>query len=181
MKELILLGRGSSAEQCTYDAEVWCASSVLLMPEIKLECISKAFAFDVWSIPELRESVEKARAYSIPVISTEEYASEPYPLQQIKEEFNSSYFRPTVSYMLALAIYRGYEKLKLYGIDQGPEWIYLAGKPYVTFWLGVATGRGIEYELSSNCLLLEPFVQELKKKIDITTWRRIEGAYSKHL
>lgn len=181
MKELILLGTGPSLKDCTWDAEVWCASTVLLMPEVRLDCISKAFAVDDWSVGDIKQSVELAKEHSIPVVSTESYATEPYPLQEIEDEFDSVFLNNTLSYMLALAVYQSYSKLRLFGVDQGPRYEYLANKSYTTFWLGVATGRGIDWELSANCILLEPFIDKIKEKIDTQTWKQIERIYSKWL
>jgi len=182
MKELILLGRGPTSSECPYDAEVWCASTALLMPEARFDCISKAFAFDGLDLEEVKRSVEIAKEHSIPVVSIESYATEPYPLNEIQAEFHSNvYLKTTASYMLAMAILQGYEKLRLFGIDQGPEWKYISTKYYVTFWLGVAVGRNIEYELSGRCLLLEPFMEEVKQHFEGKAWELVRGIIAKQL
>ena len=182
MKELILLGRGPSWKQCPYDAEVWAASTVLLDPEARIDRISRVFAFDPLSVDDIRQSVELAKAHSIPVVSIEDYATEPYPLLEIGKKYQFPYFNNTISYMLGMAIFQGYEKIRLFGVDQGPHWKYIANKPYVMFWMGVAIGQGVEVEISSNCLLFEPFLEELKKSIiDKETWQRISVAIAKQL
>lgn len=182
MEEVILLGRGPSWKQCPYDAEVWAASTVLLDSEIRFERISKVFAFDPLSAPDIGRSVELAKEHSIPVVSDKDYATERYPSREIEDKYVFLYFNNTISYMLGMAIYQGYKKIRLFGVDQGPQWKYLANKPYVMFWMGVAVGQGIEVEISRNCLLLEPFLNELKESIvDKRMWQRINAYVAKLL
>lgn len=163
MKDLIILGRGQSWKDCPFDAECWAIASVLNDPEISKHQIHKVFAFDDYAL--VKSEVVLARGKNIPIMSTQGYASEPYPLKEITEEFGQTYFRTSVSYMIAYAIYKGYEKLRLYGIDQAPEWVHIVNKPYVMFWLGVATGRGVKWELSKYSILLETMGPEIEKYI----------------
>lgn len=164
MKDLIILGGGESRKECPYDTEVWAVSTVLLLPDVKKECISKVFAIDKYELIE--EDLGITRELDIPIVSVRDYATESYPLKEIKEEFQTTYFRNTISYTIAMAIYEGYEMLKLYGVDQGPQWNYIANRPYVMFWLGVATGRGVKWELSDSSILKHPLLYEIKKKIE---------------
>jgi len=175
MRELIILGRGQSWKDCPFDAECWAVAHVLDLPETnnRYGQIHKVFAFDDDSLL-LRKLIRKAKKFNIPLVSTQKYATEKYPFEDIVKEFGYSYFKPTVSYMIAYAIYKGYERIRLYGIDQGPEWEHLVNKPYVMFWLGVATGRKVKWELSKFSILLETmgdlmrkYVIELKAKAKI--------------
>lgn len=110
----------------------------------------------------MQEAIDKAKSCHIPVISVHSYADEHIPIQEIIEMFGSDYLKNTVSYMIAYALFKGYDKLRLYGIDQGPEWTYIATKPYVTHWLGIALGRGIKYELAPSSTLREMFTEVVK-------------------
>ena len=163
MKEVIILGRGQSWKDCPFDAECWTTSSVIEMPEINCHQINKVFAFDDYEATKI--GVRIAKKYYIPVVSTQSYATEKYPLEEIVKEFGKPYFRPTVSYMIAYAIYKGYKKIRIYGIDQAPEWEHLMNKPFVMFWLGVATGRGIEWELPKSSLLLEVMGDRIREYV----------------
>lgn len=165
MREITLLGIGSSLSDCPYDGEIWATSSYLSHPQARVDKIDKVFAFDFLRYVETELKI--AREHNIPIVSTRDYATEPYPLSDIVGEFNldPDFLLNTMSYMIALTIYQGYEKINLYGVDQGPEWEYLSTKPYITFWLGVATGRGIMFELSPSCLLKERFISVIKAKV----------------
>lgn len=165
MSEITILGGGESWAECPFEGEVWAVASVLSKPEVSCyDKIHKVFAFDEYKF--VKGSIRIAKKYHIPVISLRGYATEKYPLEEIKEEFGTCFFRNTVSYMLAYAIYKGYEKIWLFGIDQGPQWDYLANKFFVFYWLGVATGRGIKFELPKSTILVEPMHEQLRKYVE---------------
>ncbi len=164
MKDIIILGGGPSWKECPFDTEVWAVTSVLLIPEINCyEKIKKVFSFDDYS--EVKPEVDRAKTYSIPVVSTFPYADENYPTEEIRKEFGACLLRNSISYMLAYALYKGYEKLRLYGVDMGPEWKYLSNKPCVYYWLGVATGRGVKFEIAKSSTLELPMADEIRKYV----------------
>jgi hypothetical protein len=70
--------------------------------------------------------------------------SEPYPLEEVKKCFGIDYFADSCCYMIALAIYQGFQHIILYGFTYGWGSTYVDEKPGVTFWLGVALGRGLK-------------------------------------
>lgn len=163
-REVIILGRGQSWKDCPFDTECWAISSVLEMTGISnYHQIHKVFAFDVYRTA--KNSIRTAKKYHIPVVSDRSYATEKYPMRDIVKEFGKSYFQPTASYMIAYAIFKGYQKIKLYGIDQGPQADHLLNKPFVMFWLGVATGRGVEWQLSKSSILLERMDSVVRKNL----------------
>jgi len=78
-----------------------------------------------------------------------------FPLQEINAEFmtNLTYegqpvqnYKTSVSYLVALALFQGYEQIDTYGIE-------LAGNEYkgqnsnFAFWVGLAIGRGVKIDL----------------------------------
>lgn len=84
-----------------------------------------------------------------------------YPLDEIKREFFSlvnreQFFRNTISYMIALAIYEQFDEIRLYGVNQNLEKEYERETPCVSFWLGIAIGRGIRVEVQKHSRLLNP-------------------------
>lgn len=152
MKELTILGRGESWKSCPFTGGIWATASVLVAEGMKDRHYDKVFAFDSEKkCPEVTSYIAIARERDIPLVSTRSYATEPYPIWGVLSEFRSMYFRNTVSYMLALAIFEGYDNLKLYGIDQLGE-RYAPEKSYVAFWLGMASGRGVFYTVSNYVL-----------------------------
>ncbi len=86
-----------------------------------------------------------------------------YPLAQILEEFfskawkgdeNIKYFTSTMPYMVALAIYEGFERIEIYGMEMSGADEFIDQKPCGEFWLGVLLGRGVELYLPPDNQLL---------------------------
>lgn len=77
----------------------------------------------------------------------------PYPLEKVSKGFLRQ-FSSTFCYQMALAIYEQFKTIAIYGVDfsQGSlrerfiEWRGLL------YWIGVATGRGIEIQLPDDKL-----------------------------
>ena len=140
---------------CPFEGEVWGIMSVLGTPGLCDKHYDKVFAFDSiddnsYSSEKLKEYLVVAQERNIPVVGTRKYATERYPLVQMFEEFGVPWFRPTISYMLALAIYKKYDLIKIYGIDQDKEDRYILSRPFVDFWLGVAVGRKQRYTIANK-------------------------------
>jgi hypothetical protein len=93
-------------------------------------------------------------------------ASVKYPLDEICRELlpglqrgrqngqSIRYFTSSVAYAIALAIYRGYERIEIYGVEMETNTEYAYQREGVTFWLGVAVGRGIEVVLHEDSGLM---------------------------
>jgi len=77
----------------------------------------------------------------------------PYPLQEIVNEFGG-YFTNGVSYLIALAIYMEYEEIHLYGIEMEHASEHLKQKPSVTYFIGLARGRGIKVWMPKESTLM---------------------------
>ena len=149
--DLILLGNGPSMTGCPFDTETWAAISVLGFEGWEDKPYSKVFVVDKPSLKNL----EAAQARNIPIVGIEryKYITECYPRSGIHRMFGAVGVWNVMSYMLAMALYRGYRNLLLYGVDQGPELQYQGGRPFTTYWLGVATGMGVKWELAPRCTL----------------------------
>lgn len=64
------------------------------------------------------------------------------------------YFTSSIAFMLALAIWEGFEVIDIYGVDLtvGEEYDYQ--KPCAEFWIGLAMGKGIEVGIPKGSALL---------------------------
>lgn len=100
---------------------------------------------------------------AIPVYMVDKFKEIPmsvkYPLDEILEMFPERYFNNTVSYMLALAIYEGYEDINIYGVDMATSGEYGSQRPSCEFFIGYAKGRGIKvYIPDESDLLKTPYL-----------------------
>lgn len=80
--------------------------------------------------------------------------STPYPLKEITDTFGN-YFTNTVSWMLALAIYEGFEEIGIWGVDMAVSTEYYYQRPSCEYFIGLAIGRGIKVTIPPEADLLK--------------------------
>lgn len=135
----------------------------------------------------------------IPVYMEEHYPDVPmsvrYPFDEINDWISEidpngrNYFTNSVSFMIALAIYEGFDVIHLYGVDMAVGSEYEKQRPSCEFWLGLAKGRGIKLfipdqsdllkclSVYGRCQKLEPFVLKLndRKKYQLSQVEQINA------
>ena len=91
----------------------------------------------------------------IPIYMKKHYAnipnSIPYPLKEVTKGFMKQ-FSSTFCYQLALAIHEGFKTIGIYGVDFSRGTLrerYVEWRG-ILYWLGVATGRGIEIQFPNK-------------------------------
>ncbi len=139
MKELIILAKGNSRLDCPFDgAEVWGVNDVGSFPEFKGKKLDRVFTFD----PRDEQFLKECRAVA-PIWSWQPYADCQYPLKEVMEKFDTRYFTNTLSYMLALALYEGFERIRTYGVDAPYGGIYFMEKSGLEYWIGRLQQAGV--------------------------------------
>ena len=133
--------------------------------------------FDIHDLDEIQNRPQKSdepkhyetiKTLPKPIYMQDHYdeipASVKYPLDEMIKEFyipeamgDKLFTTCTVTHMLALAIYEGFEEIHLYGIDEAVDSEYVDEMPGVLYWLGVAYGKGIKIVISPNSPLLKGF------------------------
>lgn len=78
-----------------------------------------------------------------------------YPLEDAIDQFGRC-FTSSVSYIIALAIMEGCERIGLWGVDLSDKEEYIYQRPAVQYLLGAAKKRGITICLPKGCSLLVP-------------------------
>jgi len=75
-----------------------------------------------------------------------------YPLDEIVEHFKLPvpYFTSGPEYIIAYAIYSGYDEISYLGLNMTVGKEYIDQKPGMEFWTGMALGRGIKVNLQHN-------------------------------
>ena len=91
--------------------------------------------------------MEKLKASTIPIMMCEKYDDIPmsvaYPLDDIIKALETDYFTNSISYMIAYAIYTGYEEIAIYGVDMAQDEEYAKERPSVEYFVGYARAKGI--------------------------------------
>lgn len=112
------------------------------------------------------------RVHEYPIYMQEHYDDVPssvkYPLDDIietllpnivrdigKGQTQIRHFTSSTSYAIALAIYMGKKQIELHGIEMTSDTEYVRQRDGVTFWLGVAVGKGINVVIHSPLFLNE--------------------------
>ena len=85
-----------------------------------------------------------------PVYMQDKYEDVPssikYPLEEISNLYNIKYFTSSVAYAIALACFKSYKRIEIYGADLETGTEYQYQRDGVTLWIGVAIGLGIEVD-----------------------------------
>jgi len=77
-----------------------------------------------------------------------------FPWEPLISSFGS-YFTNSISWMIALAIFEGFKKIALYGIDMAQDSEFEYERPSVEYFLGIAKGAGIELIIPAESDLLK--------------------------
>ncbi len=143
MKEVILLGHGPTRLQCPFDVETWSVNTSDLETYPRMD---KVFVvdritdkeFDFAGLAKLPCIVS-----SIPYPEHPEWKVELYPIKEILNHFKTSFFSNAICYMIAYALYKGYSKIRFYGVDMMNSTSYLFEKGGVEYWMGIAHASGV--------------------------------------
>lgn len=119
-----------------------------------------------WSAQNMKPEVWKdqdgwlRKEHGKPVYMLEKFAEYPssvaYPIDAVKARFKP-YFTNGIAYMLALALFQHAEnpisRIELWGVDMRHEEEYAIQRPCTEWWLGLATGMGIEVFIPPQAVL----------------------------
>jgi hypothetical protein len=151
LKTVTLLGMAISRNLCPFTGEVWGVNNGYRQAKAQGGHLDKLFLAHGQVIDGAGDenfNWNEINATGIQVIGThivpELKNYSPYPYEQIVKEFGTDYFSDTICYMLAYAIYRGYDRIYMYGVDMMTTGEYWEEKGGVEYWIGFARGKGIE-------------------------------------
>jgi hypothetical protein len=146
MKEVLIIGMGKSRSLAPSDpgCEVWGVNRVYKQVSIKID---KLFFFDDYRIFGIEE-LKKTKSILVTKEPIDGLDVEVYPLQDIISKFKTDYFANTITYMIAYAVYLGFKRIRMYGVDMSHEKEYLTDqKPCVEFWIGFAMANGVTVDI----------------------------------
>jgi hypothetical protein len=137
------------------------------------------------------------RPHDIPIYMQEQYEDVPasvrYPFDDIVKTLLPNIWRDTghgtkqivhftssTAYAIALALYMGAKQIELHGIEMTSDTEYTRQRDGVTFWLGVAVGRGVNVVIHSPLFMTDKLygytgeVVIQKQQFEMAT-RKLEG------
>lgn len=88
-----------------------------------------------------------------------------YPFEEIEERFAGTVmwgdkpvrpFTCTLDYLMALALYEGYEEIRIIGVEMSYNTEYLYQKPGMAFWLGMANAMGVKVWFPPESMMFRP-------------------------
>lgn len=141
LQPLNLIGKGFGWELAP-QANAWGATQLILRRPVDRVVDMNDYSNDRWGKQETIEadmSRKTAKALNVEYVDLKSY-----PYNEIVKEFKTDYFSNTIDFMMALAIYEGYQEINLYGVNMAHETEYAYQKAGVDFWCGMAMGRGIK-------------------------------------
>jgi len=101
--------------------------------------------------------------------------SEKFPLMEIFEKFPQAekYFTSSVAYALAMATYKGYKIIEVYGVEMETQSEYGHQRVGVAYWCGIAAGLGIYVDFHSPTFFTSPlYGYEGDVKIPLDHYRK---------
>lgn len=137
---LAIIAKGSGWQSAPYDIETWGVTQVLLKRPVDLVIDMNVYADNRWGEKEKqdnREVIHRCSKKNIPYIGLDNY-----PIDDVVSFFKTNYFTNTIDYAIALALYRNFKTIHLYGVNMKLESEYAYQKPGVDFWCGYALGMG---------------------------------------
>lgn len=163
-KKVAIVGFTPSRDQAPYanpDFEIWALNDLFeAIPRCdRLFQIHLRQAVDTYSTRgEHASYIERLRSLKVPIYMIEKYPDIPnsirYPLEQMLELYGP-YFTNTISYMIALATYEGFEEIHIYGVDMAVGTEYAQQRPSCEYHIGIAKGKGIRIFIPHQSDLLK--------------------------
>lgn len=150
------------------EADLWCKHA---------DAIFQMHAPAVWRNPKNRNDHDHhdwLTSGNTPVIyMMDAYVEVPraikYPLDEVSALVGGScqkFMTSSVTHALALALYQGYKKIEVYGVEMETETEYIFQRDGVTYWFGVIDGMGIELE--THCgFMVERYIYGYEGQINI--------------
>ncbi len=213
-KRVYIVGFAPSWKETKWDdmdAEIWCLNEFY-----KYAKEVKNFRCTRWFEIHNRESRSKAtpehvaflKQCPVPLFMWQRYDDLPnsvkFPKDEIIQFFEDKgflgarYFTNSISWMVGLAIYEGFEEIILTGTDMATDSEYGWQRPSVEYFIGLAEGMGIKFSVPASsdllkCTQLYGFesdnrnrvwlrsqVQELSKRQQVAAGQEIQLQHNLH-
>lgn len=171
MKKVAIVGFAPSWREAPWtdeDTEIWCLNEMYrIAGEVKEFRATRWF--EIHNRNSKSKSTEEHQKWlkecSVPIYMWQKYDDIPNSVRFPKDEIigflqekgyqGACYFTNSISWMVALAIYEGFEEIQLWGVDMATdsEWGYQ--RPSCEYFIGLAEGMGIKVYVPPSSDLLK--------------------------
>lgn len=167
MKKVCLLGTSNTWKQAPFgdtSIEIWALNDMYDIVDVAR--ISRWFEIHgAESIAQSRSRItdlsheDELKKLAMPVYMQDVCgipSSVRYPLEEIAGKFRQ-FFKSTLDYMIALALFEGYEEIHIYGVDMSDNEEYRNQRASMLYWIGRAEGMGVNIVLPEGCDLMKSY------------------------
>ena len=169
-RQVAIVGGARTRAKAPYGDEAW---DIWAFSSLRLRTPRITRWFEMHALDDLKSQlkVDTPRRYSFdsymaflrrldcPIVMQRVHEELPrsiaYPLDEALAAFGRC-FTSTASYLIALAILEGYERIGVFGIHLTERTVYARQRPGVEYLLGKARERGIDVYLPRGCPLRIP-------------------------
>lgn len=148
-----IVGKSKTWVDAPYEGEVWGITQLLLQRPCDLVIDMNVYDDGRWGEEEKWEAdvvFKLCDINGIPHINLNNY-----PYQEISNKYKTDYFGSTLDYAIALALFRGYDDIHIYGATLAYEGDYYKLKCGVDFWCGYAKGLGVNLEVHGETVIMK--------------------------
>lgn len=138
------------------DCDIWIFNEALSNRTFpRADAVFQMHVPPIWRNPANRNDAHHFEWLQEPKDGTEVYMQDQYPdvprsvrypLEEVTERFGVRHFTSSIAYALALACFKGYRRIEVYGVEMETNTEYQYQRDGVTLWLGVAMGLGIKVD-----------------------------------
>jgi hypothetical protein len=140
-----IIGRGDGWQLAPKDEYSWGITLINLSRPVDMVIDMNVYSDGRWGSAERDGAIRSKQVAEASGIEYVDLAS--YPIVGVMDFFKTDYFSNTVDYAIALAIYKGYKVINLYGVNMSNNTEYVYQKAGVEYWVGRAQGGGIEVNI----------------------------------
>jgi hypothetical protein len=155
-KRVYIIGGSNGKEICPADAERWGVNATCIGMQVDLSFhLHDLMHVEKYSMTGTRGSkpadfapfLGYVKFKNHPTYSIKEYEGFPsimrYPYEEICDYFQTNYFSNSFCYMIAFALWKGYDEIHTYGVNFILADEYADERPGVEFWIAMAHSRGV--------------------------------------
>lgn len=147
-----IIGKGSTWVEAPLDGYSIGLTQLLLRRPVDLVIDMNVYSDGRWGEQERKEAErvrERCDKEGIQFIGLENY-----PLNEVCIQFDTDYFSSTVDYAIALALYREFKEINLYGCTMTIA-DYSTLKCGCDFWCGYAKGKGAKLKVHGETTIMK--------------------------